>query len=92
MTRSPARAKAAKPKAVRPHPMVSQIVGRCHVGDSYLQVIRYAVSRFRDGRRAFLGMSRPDRRRFLEEVVAAHRENRDLYSHVMRGQPWPKSK
>ena len=66
-------------------PIIRQIVGRCHVADSNLRVIRYVVSRLRDGKRTFLAMSREKKRALLGQTIACHAENRELYGWVMSG-------
>lgn len=75
--------------------IVRQIVGRCHVAQSDLSVIRYVVSRLKAGRETFLAMPRLSRKVFLKQIVACHRANRDEYDFVMRGGkgypgPWRK--
>lgn len=59
------------------------IVNRCHVGDSYLSVVRYVLSRMNRG--AFWKAPRADRRKFIKEVIRVHRENRKLYNAVVTG-------
>lgn len=63
--------------------IVSQIVDRCHVGQSYLRVCRYVVSRLRPG--AFAAMPRSQRLALLRQAIDEHRENREQYTFVMRG-------
>lgn len=63
--------------------MINQIVGRCHVGESYVSVIKYLVSRFKKG--AWRGLSRSERRRWMREAIACHKRNRRLYASVMSG-------
>ena len=64
-------------------PIVSQIVGRCHVGESNRAVIRYFVSRVK--RDAWRKMARKDRHMWLRWVIACHKANRSLYHAVMTG-------
>lgn len=63
--------------------MISMIVGRCHVGESNRQVIRYLKSRFRKG--AWRKMSRDQRKAIMREAIECHRANRELYVAVMTG-------
>jgi hypothetical protein len=63
--------------------IVSQIVGRCHVGQSNRAVIRYFVSRLKHG--AWRKLSRDERKTWLGYVLRAHAENRTLYAAVMTG-------
>ena len=66
------------------HPIVKQIIDRdCHVGESYLTVIRHIVSNLRDGWKTFRAMPRPDRRLLLRQCIQQHRANRELYRAVM---------
>ena len=67
------------------HPMVRQIVGRCHVGNDYGTVRRYVVSRFNRGYHGFRALDRKTRRAMLRDITRAHSENRDLYRFVMGG-------
>jgi hypothetical protein len=69
--------------------IIRNIVGRCHVGDGYLSVIRYAISRLRRKRRGFLALSRPQRREFLRLCINTHAENRRVYISVMTGRRIP---
>jgi len=63
--------------------MVRNIVGRCHVGKSNRQVIRYFISRLRRKYRTWRTIDRAERKQYLRWVIAAHRANRDLYADVM---------
>ena len=63
--------------------MIRMIVGRCHVGESYLQVIRYVLSRMKKG--SFRKAPRAVRRKTLKEIIRCHRENRRLYHQVVTG-------
>ena len=71
-----------KPTPIR-HPDVSRMVGRCHVGESILEVLRYVVSRLDGGRKGFLKLGRNTRRYVIAAAISAHEENRGLYRHVM---------
>lgn len=63
--------------------MIRQIVGRCHVSDSNLRVIRYVLSRLRNGFKTFKAWPRNERRKFLRLVVKEHAANKRLFSEVM---------
>ncbi len=65
--------------------MISMLVGRCHVGERDSAVLRYVVSRLKDGKQTWRGISRERRREIVGEVVREHRENRQLYVDVMSG-------
>ena len=62
---------------------VRSIVGRRHVAESNRTVIRYFVSRLKKG--AWPKLGRGERKQWMRWVIAAHRENRELYRYVMRG-------
>ena len=59
--------------------MVSQIVGRMHVGDSDEDVFDYVVSRLKDKRATFDAMPVVEQRRLRAQVLACHHANRELY-------------
>ena len=63
--------------------MIRMIVGRCHVGESNLQVIRYVKSRMKKG--AWRKLSKAERKQTLREIIEAHSENQDLYHSLMTG-------
>lgn len=65
------------------HPIVRMIVDTRHVGESHKEVIREVISRLAKGRKTYNAMPRVDRRRLMAQCIDAHRENRDLYRHVM---------
>jgi hypothetical protein len=67
--------------------IVSNIVGRCHVGDSDLAVYKYFRSRMNN---KFLKMlSIHDRRERVREVTTMalqeHHDNQKMFRNVMRG-------
>ena len=62
----------------------ASLAHRCHVGQSPLQVARYAVSRMRKG--AWRGkLTRDARKTLLRALFAERLENRALYRFVMGG-------
>jgi len=65
--------------------MIRMLVGRRHVGESYLSVLRYVLSRLIGKRKAFLKLSRTQRHKLVREVFRAHRANRAVYVRVMGG-------
>ena len=65
--------------------IIRHIVGNLHVGMSYLAVVRYVISRLKNGYRTFKALPREDRRYLIETCIKEHKENRDLYNDVMRG-------
>ena len=78
---------ALRERKLAADPVVRQIIDRdCHVAESYGGVIRYVVSKLRDGRQTFRSLPKDARRRFLEDCVAVHQANRAEYEAVM----WPR--
>jgi hypothetical protein len=67
------------------NPILRAIVDRLHVSESNRDVIRYVISRLQDGYVTYRAMPRWKRREFLAQCLEAHRQNRELYSAVMRG-------
>ena len=65
--------------------MINMLVDRCHVSASYMTVIRYVISRMKDGYKTYSAQERTDRRILLELIIARHKENRGLYDQVMKG-------
>lgn len=65
--------------------MIKQVVDRCHVGDTNRQVIRFLISRLRNGYQTWIGMEREKRRLVMQECVRIHHENREVYRSVMNG-------
>jgi hypothetical protein len=65
--------------------IVRNIVGKCFVGDSYLQVVRFAVSKLRGGYTTYRKLPRKFRRSLLQTIIRAHADNRKLYAYVMHG-------
>ena len=65
--------------------IITQIVGRCHVGQSNRAVIHYVISRLKNKYITFQAMPKADRRVLLSETIKEHQENRELYSYVMQG-------
>ena len=65
--------------------MVTQIVGRCHVGQSNRSVIRYFVSRLKSGYATWRTLNRKDRKQWLLWIITEHAENRATYRYVMGG-------
>lgn len=64
--------------------IIRQIVGRCNVGMSNRQVIRYVISRLKHKESTFWALSKQDRRYMMETTIKEHKENRQLYHDVMR--------
>lgn len=74
---------SAANKQFKNHPIIRQIVGRVHVGDSDEVVVDYAKTRLAKG--AWASMSPADQRAFVREVKRVHAENRKTYQKVMTG-------
>lgn len=64
-------------------PIVRQIVGRRHVGESYLEVLRHVLSKLKGGRKTWLRLPKFHRRHLIASVIQHHRENRVQYRQVM---------
>lgn len=67
------------------NPIIRQVVDRCHVGDTNREVIRYVISRFKRGYQTYRMIPKHTRRSILLAIIGIHRNNRQLYIHVMRG-------
>ena len=65
--------------------MIAWLVGKCHVGESYLDVLRFVISKLKGGKATYRGLPRKDRRALVKAVFKAHCENRELYGYVMKG-------
>lgn len=65
--------------------IISQIVDRCHVGNSNLFVIRYVISRLKNKYRTFKAMPKDQRRKIMQEAIRIHEENKAEYRRVMSG-------
>ena len=68
-----------------PDAHLASIVGRCHVGESYTEVLRYVVSLLQDGTAGWRRMPRQQRRLAVAMIVYEHNANRELYTTVMSG-------
>lgn len=66
--------------------MIRQIVGRCHVGESNRQVIRYFISRLAHGYATWAAMDRDIRRQVMASAINIHGDDLDLYHDVVTGQ------
>jgi len=64
---------------------ISRIVARCHVSDSYRDVVRYFISRLKGRRQGWLKMDRETRREILRTISICHQTNTRLYEFVARG-------
>lgn len=65
--------------------MIRMLVGRRHVGESNLRVVRYVLSRLAGGRRSFFKLARRQRRKLIKDIVREHAHNRRIYVQVMGG-------
>jgi predicted transcriptional regulator len=63
--------------------IIGQIVGRCHVSESTLAVVRYVLSRMNGERKGFLKNAKHQRRYTIAAAIQQHRENRIEYRQVM---------
>lgn len=64
---------------------VDYLVGRHHVGESYLAVVRFVLNHLQGGRKAFLACDKESRRKLISHIVKTHKRNRNVYTRVMRG-------
>ena len=65
--------------------MLEMLVGRCRVGESNRRVLRYVISRLKDGCDTWRTQPKAKRRFIMREVFRIHYENRKLYLQVMKG-------
>jgi hypothetical protein len=65
--------------------MLRMLIGRCHVGDSNSEVIRYVISRMEHGNLTYRAQYRQERHELLRSIIKIHAENRALYTSVMSG-------
>ena len=65
--------------------MIRMLVGRCHVGESNREVIRYVISRMQHGHLSYRSHYRCERHALLRSIIEIHAENRALYTAVMSG-------
>jgi hypothetical protein len=63
---------------------IRRIVGRCHVSESNRRVIRYFISKLRNGHAAFRAIPRQQRHFLMRQVITVHKANQNLYLKVMR--------
>ncbi len=78
-------------KVIDIHPIIAQIVDRdCHVSLSNRAVIRHVVSKLRNGHETFRALSKEERKAFMTQCIAQHKQNWELYVSVMSGSPAPK--
>lgn len=74
-----------KTKKVEVPGLVRQIVGRCHVADSNRMVIKYVISRLKQGYKTYRSFPRSQRRLLLRQIIMQHAKNFDEYRFVMGG-------
>lgn len=65
------------------HPDINRIVARLHVGQSYLAVVRYVMSRLQGKRKGVLRYAKHMRRYVIAAAIQAHAANRVEYRQVM---------
>lgn len=69
--------------------LARQIMGRCHVGESFSRALRHFADATQGGYAAWRGRPREERREAIRQVCAAHARNRDEYAQVMlRRERW----
>lgn len=74
-----------KTKEIEVPSLIRQIVGRCHVADSNRMVIKYVISRLKQGYKTYRAYPREQRRLLLRQIIAQHAHNLDEYRFVMGG-------
>lgn len=68
------------------HPIIAQIIDRdCHVSLSNRAVIRHVISKLKHGYRTFRDLPKEERKSFMQQCIAQHNQNWELYVAVMRG-------
>ncbi len=69
--------------------IIGMIVGRCHVGDSNRQVIRYLVigrlEKKKVGWLTWKNLPREHRKKLMRQAIDEHQRNRALYLQAMSG-------
>jgi len=63
--------------------IIAQIVGRCHVGDSYLTVCREVYKSLKPKARKSKAL-RVARKQAYAEAIKVHNANRKLYHYIMK--------
>lgn len=66
-------------------PILRQIVGRCHVSDSFEEVLEYVISRLANGQKTFDAMKKGDQNELKRQVNHIRNKDRNLYTSVMSG-------
>lgn len=64
--------------------MISMIVDRCHVAESNRRVIKYVISRLKNQYATFKSISKDERKKFMKDIIQAHKDNIELYNWVNR--------
>jgi acyl-CoA reductase-like NAD-dependent aldehyde dehydrogenase len=65
------------------NPIVEQIVGRIHVGESHLTAAREVKQAMKKG--AWAKLDRATRSNLIDDALQAHTANREVYRQVMGG-------
>ena len=66
--------------------IISQIVDRLDVRTGKLAVVRYVISRMKNGYKTFRALPKASKRDIIKRALGQHRDNQVLYSYVMGGQ------
>jgi len=67
------------------HPIIRQIVDRCHVSETHEEVLEYAISRLKEGQITFDAMPKKDQTKFKRQVKTCHSKNIKQYCQIMNG-------
>ena len=60
--------------------MISFVVGKCHAEMSYMEVIRFVISKVKGKYKRWKQYPKDQRKKFLQEMIDCHRRNREVYS------------
>ena len=67
------------------HPVISRIVGRFHVSESILSIVRQSIIAMQKSRKKFFSMPKKHRRYMIAACIQHHKINRNIYRQVMTG-------
>lgn len=87
LTRQINRTRFDKSNKGRAMTIVSMMVGNCHVGESYLSVIRKITNKVKGG---WSNVDRETRVEVIREIIRSHNRNRQLFLDVHYGTLGPR--
>lgn len=62
--------------------MINQIVSKCHVSNSNMQVIRYVIGRMKQGYKTYKTLDKRTRKQILKDCIMCHTQNKKLYASI----------